>query len=200
MADPSQPGFPSEPSYVPIDAPAPQLSRRRHHVLTLPSSVLVVICMFLPTLEVCGDPVMPAQFPPFYSPYVIAALVFAATLVRPWRLFGIGLALRIVMGLTAVGWTVPIMVELDSFAVVPFLLSGGALAIVLVPARTHELAVARCATTGALGSTIWFVALATDAYALWGAYVAVFAGVLFTLGCSWWWFEAILAYRRQRWT
>jgi hypothetical protein len=62
--------------------------------------------------------------------------------------------------------------------------------------------VARCATAGALGSTIWFAVLASDAKALWGAYVAVFAGILFTLGCAWWWLEAGLAYveDRQRWT
>jgi hypothetical protein len=193
MTDPSATGFPTAPSWVPAAAPEPQLSRRRHHrFLTLPSSVLIVICMFLPTLEVCGKPVAPVQFPPFYSPYIIAALVFAAALLRPWRVFGIGLALRIVMGATAVGFALPIVFELEAqpLAALAYVLCAIVLAIVIVPGRTHELLVARCATFGGLGSLIWFCVLAADRHALYGAHVSVFAAVMFTVGSAWWWIEA----------
>jgi hypothetical protein len=186
---------PHVPSQGPIDPHHWQQRgpRRRSKALMLPSSVLLVLGLFLPTLKVCNDPVAPIQFPMFWTPHVVAILVFAAVLVRPWRLRGLDIALRVVLGVTALGWglvIVPSPAATDSSAAWLFsaaLLALGAL--LLIPARSSESMVARCAVIGGVGSSLWFGAIATDNGALFGAYSSAIASVGMMLGGVWWWLE-----------
>ena len=39
------------------------------------SGLLLFACLFLPTLRVCGSPMMPVQFPPTYGVYIGGLLV-----------------------------------------------------------------------------------------------------------------------------
>lgn len=197
MTDPSVTGVPVVPAWDPREAPPPQALPRRHHrAVTLPSSAVLVVCLFLPAMEVCGKPVIPAQVPMFWSPYVIAAIVFAAALVRPWRLFGLALATRLLIGITVGGFAAAFALETHTRALDAALTAGvlalTALAIGL-PARNHELMMARVGLYAGAGSTVWFALLATDRAALVGVHVSVVAAAGMALGCAWWWIEARLA-------
>ncbi len=49
--------------------------RRRAHLLTIPSGVVLFVCLFLPAATSCDDPITPLELPPFWWPYVIGAIV-----------------------------------------------------------------------------------------------------------------------------
>src|SRR5690349_14156699 len=85
-------------------SPHRESRRRLHRWFTLPSSLVLVVCLFLPTLKVCGKPTTPLEFPMFWTPYLVALLVFLAALAAPWRLLAHAIALRIVLVLTFAGW------------------------------------------------------------------------------------------------
>jgi len=155
-------------------------------VVLLPSSLLLLLGLMIPTLRVCGHADAPIQWPPFWGPHVVAALVFAAVLVRPWRLRALEIAIRVILGINAVAWA--------AMAFPPFCV----LAIPLViPARSSEAMVARCALLAGLASAAWFGVLSADRNALIGAYTSLGASIGLALGGLWWWIEAHLASRRD---
>lgn len=49
--------------------------RRRHRLFAVPSGLLLFVCMFLPLVENCGEPVYPYQAPLVCVPYVIGLVV-----------------------------------------------------------------------------------------------------------------------------
>jgi hypothetical protein len=196
MFDPSITGRPFESAWARGDARSPHPgSRARHHRwLTLPSTAVVVICIFLPTLRVCGEATAPVEWPIFWTPYVIAALVFAAALVR-WRdVAGLAIAIRVILGVTLVGFGLPALaefqlarfeaVQLIPLASVPILITT-----IVLPARTPESMVARCGAVAGAISAAWFAMLATDKDAMIGAYLSLGAAIAMAAGCVWWWVE-----------
>ncbi|HEU0032714.1 MAG TPA: hypothetical protein VFQ53_18915 [Kofleriaceae bacterium] len=170
---------------------------RRHRWITLPSSAVMIVCWFLPVVRVCGKPTIPLEWPMFWTPYVVAGLVFAAALVRPWSLRGIAIALRVIIGLTVVGFGTLVMFDGEGFALVGI----GALTITIVlaitlPAKSDEAMCARCGFFVALPSCLWFGAIALDKDALFGAYLSFAAAIAMWIGCAWWWGESEAAAQR----
>ncbi|MEO8703912.1 MAG: hypothetical protein ABI867_27935 [Kofleriaceae bacterium] len=183
--------------------PHPASRKRHHRWLTLPSSTLLVICMFLPVLRVCGQPTAMIEWPIFWTPYIVAALVFAAALVLPSRLAALALAIRIIVGITLAGFIWPFFMVspgdynlLVACGVVAIMLGIAAIAI---PAHTPEVMVARLGIVTGLAALPWFIALAIDHDAMWGARVSVVAAAVFVASCGVWWLEARLRpiYRRS---
>lgn len=148
--------------------------------------------MFLPAVKVCGKPMAPVEFPPMLTPYLLAALVFAAVWIRPWQLYPIGLTIRLVFGISATMlclWAVEGLAP-QPITVVPLIILVLALVVVVVPARSHELMVARVAVIAGGASALWFAMLATDEDMLYGIHVSLVASIGMTLGSAWWWLEA----------
>jgi hypothetical protein len=192
MTDPSATSLPQAILWRHGDAPPPRgVARRRHsRFLNLPSSVLLVIGLFLPTLRVCGTPTAPLEVPFVWGPHVIAAIVFAAVLVRPWHLRGFGIALQILIGLNVGVFTI--------WLPWPIWLAGAAVLLMLfIPARSWEAQAARSGIIAGALSSVWFLLIATDRDALIGAYTSAAASIGLTIGCVWWWIEAWLASRRE---
>jgi len=205
MTDPSAIRLPARSGWLPGDAQPPHpASRKRHHRwLTLPSSTLLVICIFLPTLEVCGKATAPIEWPMFWTPYVIAGLVFAAALVNPARLGGLAIALRVIIGLTVLGFAVPgLLIEHPEPGLAHLVgmgIVGILIATIVTPARTPESMVARCGVIASAGSLVWFAALVTDNHALFGAYISIVAASTMLIACVWWWIDVAIA-NRERWS
>lgn len=57
--------------------------RRRGRLFAVPSGLLLFVCMFLPIVESCGEPVYPYEVPPACLPYVIGLVVALRALASP---------------------------------------------------------------------------------------------------------------------
>lgn len=161
--------------------------------MNLPSSMLLLLGLFLPTLRVCGNPTAPLEVPFVWGPHVIGAIVFAAVMVRPWHLRGFGIALQVLIGLQVAVFTA--LVGMDVWPI--WLLGGSLLVLLFIPARTWEASVARSTLIAGALSSVWFLLMAFDRDAMIGAYTSAGAAIAMTLGGIWWWIEAVLASRRE---
>jgi hypothetical protein len=148
------------------------------------SGVLLFLCLFLPTLRVCGDPTAPIQFPPTYGIYIGGLLVgfLGFSVIRRTRrnlmiaLAGIYIA--------SIGAFISIWVGAVTAEVAGFVL--GALMIgILVVAIRHmvrttwtERAPAVMCVVHALVSLGWSSLLAFDDDGMWGAMVSLGAASL----------------------
>jgi len=148
------------------------------------SGVLLFLCLFLPTLRVCGDPTAPIQFPPTYGVYLGGLLVgiLGFSVARHVRrnlmiaLAGIYLA--------SVGAFISIWVGAVSAEVAGVVLGALMLAILVLAlrqmARTRwtERAPAVMCVVHALVSLGWSSLLAFDDDGMWGAMVSLGAASL----------------------
>jgi hypothetical protein len=158
---------------------------RRQPLLAVPGWLLFG-CLFLPTLRVCGDPMIPLQFPPSYAVYLgglVIALLAGARLLRSRRH-----AFSVVLTL----WTVTLFsfptlwvgAEMFSAGVATAVLLLGLLILLvrgMLRTAWSETAIAIGCFIHALIATGWSALLAFDPDAMWGAFVAVGAGLAMML-------------------
>jgi hypothetical protein len=158
---------------------------------------VLVVCLFLPFMTVCGKPTVAAQWPMFYSPYVVAALVFVAALAGPRSrsLWVVALAMRIVIWCTVAAWCFVAMVVvsaaplLDVWSVLSFV-SAVWLVFAVFARGEPEQVIARCGMAAGAASAVWFAGVAMSPRGLYGAAVAMVASAVMSAGCAWWSYEA----------
>lgn len=164
-----------------IDDERPTVPRRRR--LPLPAGVVLALCIFLPALRVCGSPTYPITMPPFWSPYVLGALVAVMAAARtPRGMRAARVAISAIVVLTALGFGVllvgshqaqPIAVGMFAFAV----------AFVVVSRRGEPELRAAHATIGVgVGCAPWFALLAFDPDGMWGAWISLAASLALVVG------------------
>jgi len=148
------------------------------------SGVLLFMCLFLPTLRVCGDPTAPIQFPPTYGIYIGGLLVgfLGFSVVRQVRRnLMIGLA---GIYIASVGAFVSIWVGAVSAEIAGFLLGALMIGVLIVALRLMvrttwtERAPAVMCVVHALVALGWSSLLAFDDDGMWGAMVSLGAASL----------------------
>lgn len=153
----------------------------RRPLLAIPGWLLFG-CLFLPTLRVCGDPTMPLEFPPSYAVYLgglVLALLGGARLVKSRQR-----AFAVLLGL----WTLTLFGIATAFTgaggAVVALVFGSLLLGLQVIVMIRLLRVAWSDTAIAIGcfvhaliATGWSALMAFDPDGMWGAHVAMWAGV-----------------------
>lgn len=169
-------------------------AKRRHRLLTLPSGLLLFVCVFLPAVKSCDKPVYPYELPPVWPPYVLGLLIAITVLLRGRALHSMILATRVVMLATIGGialLALVLLVEARLHNLVPVAALSGMVALLLAITRLRgrdELAGARVViATGVLGIT-WFGlwTLGDTDEVLYGIYVSVAASFgLFLGGIEW---------------
>jgi hypothetical protein len=156
---------------------------RRRGVLGI-SGWLLFACLFLPTLRVCGDPMMPVQFPPTYGVYlggILVAVIGFSTLRRSRRnmlLALIGLysvsaftfAALFLGGVVATG--VGVLAGMVFLVLLWFMMRRAALV------NWSERAVAIGCFVHAMVAAGWSALLAFDPEGMWGAQVSLGAASL----------------------
>jgi hypothetical protein len=153
-------------------------------------SVVLIICLFLPALRVCGHPETPITFPPCYAAYVgaIGTLILACAR-RRW-LLKLGAAVPPVLAVLTAG-SIGALVLYNAwplaFVVVAITLwTASAIIRAFVRALPSERALASIAITQGVGSAIWAAVLAFDRDGLWGAQLTLFAALVLALsGLAW---------------
>ncbi|HEX5064421.1 MAG TPA: hypothetical protein VFV99_33830 [Kofleriaceae bacterium] len=162
-----------------VDLPRPrvdlELGRRRHRRITGPSGLLLFVCLFLPAVKSCGEPVYPLAMPMFWHPYIYGLVLALATVRGTVRhVHYTVIALRILAWLTVVGAA---LLGLFAAGVALVELFVGALLLAAVGRRgTSERRVAvTTVLVGAL-SLLWF--------GLWGITPDAMLGVYLSVGAS----------------
>ncbi len=155
---------------------------RRRGLLGI-SGWMLFACLFLPTLRVCGDPVMPIQFPPTYGVYlggILVAVIGFATVRRTRKTLFVAmqtlyLASLFTFGAIALG-------QIDGLAGV---IAGITLLAVLVllvrqtlKVDWRERAIAIGCFVHAMVAAGWSAILAFDPDGMWGAQVSLGASSL----------------------
>ena len=154
---------------------------RRRPLLAIPGWLLFG-CLVLPTLRVCGDPMMPIQFPPTYAIYlggILIAVIGGARVMRSRRR-----ALSLLMSLWMLSVFTLITLWAGSEIFVVGLVLGGTLLVVQGKLMTAMFRTTWSETALGIGSLVhgmmaagWSALLAFDADGMWGAHVALGAAL-----------------------
>jgi len=163
----------------------PTVPRRKR--LALPFGVVLALCIFMPALRVCGTPTYPISMPPFWSPYVLGALVAALAAARTrGGMRGLVIAIASVVAVTAFGWGVVAMSSIEGAAIGVAILAFGVAFVVTVRKGPVEERAARATIGVGIMCTPWFTLLAFDPDGMWGAWVSLVASLaLIFAGLDW---------------
>jgi hypothetical protein len=162
-----------------------ELGRRRHRRMTLPAGLLLFICLFLPAVDGCGQPVYPIETPYFWHPYLYGGAVAIAALaatVRGVRMATLGL--RILAWFAVAGGCLMTTFSVGFGAVETVL--GGALLAIIGTRGGSEKRIAVTAIVMSVLSLLWFGLWAGSAGALIGVYLSLGASIFLLAGSLFW--------------
>jgi len=173
-------------------------------LLAVPSSVLV-ICLFLPALRVCGHAEVPATFPPCYAAYLggIGVVIVALARVGASRLAAFGAAIPLAFIALTTGGLIAVWAActgpIGSAIGIALGLGAVAAAVAIVRACVRkppsEVTMATIALGQAIVSIGWTGLLAFDREGMWGSYLALVAALAMAVGSLAWRSDAA---RRER--
>jgi hypothetical protein len=173
----------------PVDLPRArlelELGRRRHRRITGPAGLLLFVCLFLPAVKGCNEPVYPLEMPMFWHPYgygLVFALGAASLTVRGMRATAI--ALRVLAWLTVAGACV-LAIASPGLGIVELAL--GLILLAVIGTKGHsERRIAATAIVLAAVSVLWFGLWASTAGALIGVYLTLVASIFLLAGALLW--------------
>jgi hypothetical protein len=172
----------------PVELPArvvlPATGRRRHRLVTGTSGVLLFVCIFLPAVKGCNEPIVPLEVVPFWVPYLYGLAFAMIALVRSARAHEIAaVALRVLAWLVLVG----------ACSVIPFVPQIGIpevlLALVLIALvgwNSGERRFAITALVVGVASAAWFALWCLSPDALTGVYLSLASALGLVAGAIVW--------------
>lgn len=184
---------------VSANAPA-----RRRRPLIAGSGLLLFVCLFLPTLRVCNEPMAPYEFPLDYHVYLGSALLAVMALVRSVR------AARVLYALWYAGWLATLTAII---AIILSELGGENAALILVLMGivfTVHLGIAfyragyneRGMWIGGIVHGVialcWYILLGDGSDRLWGVYVGLAGSISLLVSCLFGFTSANAAYKEWR--
>ena len=158
-----------------------ELGQRRHRRVTGPAGLLLFVCLFLPAVKGCSEPVYPVAMPMFWHPYLyglVLALGTATATVRSLRHTVV--ALRILAWLTIVGGAL-LVVVVGPLGIAELLLGCALLGVIGRSGCSERRAALTAVGVGAL-SLLWFGLWGATPDALVGVYVSALASVGLVVG------------------
>ncbi|HEU0030739.1 MAG TPA: hypothetical protein VFQ53_08900 [Kofleriaceae bacterium] len=167
--------------------------KRRHRYLTVPAGVVLFVCLFLPAVKGCSEPVYPIVVPPVYPPYVLGLLVTLTALARPSVVRKLVIASRVILWLTCIAAAfclAGILVVEEPSSWMGYAVFAACVLVFVVTGwgERDELAAARAALATGLLGVIWFGAwlLPRDEGVLFGMYVSFGSSLALLLGAAEW--------------
>ena len=181
---------------APIELPArpvmrrwPVAGRRRHRLLTGTSGLLLFVCMFLPAVDGCSAPIVPAQVPPLWGPDLYGAVFALVALARTQRGLALGtFALRtLAIIVVAAGGALVLAAAPIGIAI---LLVGAMLVGTIGWSGVSERRLAGSAFVAGVLATGWFALWCMTPAALHGAYLSLASAAGLMAGATLWLREA----------
>ncbi|MFN0248598.1 MAG: hypothetical protein ACKV2T_17025 [Kofleriaceae bacterium] len=150
---------------------------------------LLFVCAFLPTLRVCSDPIAPYQFPPVYVVHLGALALGVIAVIRVLRARRAFFTAWFVLWFgTAITWAAMILADGSTTASLFVIVAGLAGAVFAAIAFYRQRYTSRGMWIGGIVhgslSTIWYVLLASDNGAVWGATVGLGSSIAFTVASA----------------
>lgn len=151
----------------------------------LPSGVMLALAIFLPLVQVCDHPAYPIQYPVFWGPYVLGALVIAMALCETTRgLRALVVAAQVVVALQWGGWGVVAIGGGDASGPAWGVLLIGAVVAFWYATRRADAEKGGANATIAIGAVCvpWFALFVADPEGMWGAPVSLGAAIVMIIG------------------
>jgi hypothetical protein len=149
--------------------------------LTSIPGIVLVLCVFLPAMRVCGHPTAPIAVPPCYAAYFggIGVAIFA--LARRRALVKLGASVVLVLAMLCVGGVAALMCDGhvgSQVAICGITLACAVLTVHwVVRGAVSERVLAGIAIAQGLMSAGWAALLVSDPDAMWGAMVTLVAAL-----------------------
>jgi hypothetical protein len=168
-----------------VEPPRPrvelELGPRRHRILTAPSGLLLFVCLFLPAVKDCGNPVYPLQVPMFLPPYFYGlAFAFAAATLTARGMRNAIVAIRVVTLLTLAGSVVLLFLS-PAVGIIELVISAFIFAGIDTNGHSEHRAAVAVTSVGAI-CTLWFGLWASTADALLGVDLSLCASIGLLVG------------------
>ena len=161
---------------------------RRRGLLAIPGSVLL-ICLFLPALRVCGSAEYPVSFPPVYAAYLGGIGMVILALANGRRLLAIGASVTpVLMIATAATFAIRTAGSVIFGVILGLAAIAGMVSVVRAMLRRppSSRAMAIVVIAQGLASGLWAALLAFDRDGLWGSDLTLAAAIATTIvGIAW---------------
>jgi hypothetical protein len=174
----------------PVDIPRAQvhvnLGRRRHRVVTLPSGLLLFVCLFLPAVKGCGhQPVYAFEMPYFWHPYLYGGVLAIAALASTHRaLARATIAVRTLAVVVFVGSLLMTAMS-PGFGTVLFGIAAVQLAVIGLRGVSEKRIAASGIVVASL-SLLWFGLWSGSSDAMIGVYLSFIASIFLLAGSLKW--------------
>ncbi len=166
---------------------APKAPRHR---LIGTAGLLLFVCMFLPAVKGCHQPIYPVQTVVFTPPYLAGLVITVIALSKAGHTKGWLFSLKLLAWLTAIGLAAMAIAGLEAgWPALLILPAVGFVMALLSDAQEPDIRAAKLSGMFALASTFWFgwLAGASGDDGLFGLWISLVASVGLTIGCYAWW-------------
>lgn len=184
------------PATNPIDLPRRRIElevgKRRHRRITGSAGLLMFVCLFLPAVKGCNEPIYPVTMPMFWHPYlygIVFALGTATVSLRALRCTVV--ALRVLAWLTVIGAAL-LAIATGGPGIVELVVGGCLVALIGTRGYCERRMAYTAIAVGTL-STLWFGLWVVTDSALVGVYLSTIASLGLLLGGVVWLAELTLA-------